>query len=290
VLRRIVIGYDGRPEAEDALALAIGLAQATGAELTIGHVFDEPTRWFGTTRIYSRERREELHSVFEPALAAVPDDVDVTTLALGAWPAARGLHDLAISVKADIVVIGSTHRGRVGRVLPGSAGEGFLMGAPCAVAVAPRGYRDARPARIASVGVGYDGSDEAAAALAAADRLARGFGADLRAIAVDGHHHPADPQAHPFRARLDDALESVGRSPDDDGRLVAGDPVDELCSAAGDVDLMVAGSRGYGPMRHVLLGSVSGPLIRACPCPLVVFPRSAAVPAAAAEEPTPAAG
>jgi hypothetical protein len=37
--------------------------------------------------------------------------------------------------------------------------------------------------------------------------------------------------------------------------------------------LLVLGSRGYGPVRRVLLGSVSGELVRGAACPVLVVPR-----------------
>ena len=40
---------------------------------------------------------------------------------------------------------------------------------------------------------------------------------------------------------------------------------------------MVVGSRGYGPLKAVLLGGVSGQLIRSAACPVIVVPRGAAV-------------
>jgi hypothetical protein len=33
------------------------------------------------------------------------------------------------------------------------------------------------------------------------------------------------------------------------------------------------GSRAYGPVRRVLLGSVAKQLVRSAPCPLIVTPR-----------------
>ena len=37
--------------------------------------------------------------------------------------------------------------------------------------------------------------------------------------------------------------------------------------------MLVIGSRGYGPVRRVLLGGVARKLIRRAACPLVVVPR-----------------
>jgi hypothetical protein len=41
---------------------------------------------------------------------------------------------------------------------------------------------------------------------------------------------------------------------------------------------MLAGSRGYGPLRSVLVGGVSGRLMRTVRCPVIVVPRGAQEP------------
>ena len=58
-------------------------------------------------------------------------------------------------------------------------------------------------------------------------------------------------------------------------RLLDGDAQYLLARESEDVDLLVVGSRGYGPLRAVLLGSVSSALVRSARSPLVVVPRSA---------------
>ena len=76
----------------------------------------------------------------------------------------RALHNAAASHDGDLIVVGSAHRGRVGRVLAGDVTAGTLHGAPCPVLVAPRGHSaSAREAR--TIGVGVDGSRESRAAL-----------------------------------------------------------------------------------------------------------------------------
>jgi len=53
-----------------------------------------------------------------------------------------------------------------------------------------------------------------------------------------------------------------------------GDPVQKLLDAAEmGVDLLVLGSRGFGPMLRLLIGSVSSRVIRGAPCPVLVVPR-----------------
>lgn len=60
-----------------------------------------------------------------------------------------------------------------------------------------------------------------------------------------------------------------------EGDLLGGPPAETLAEACEDgVDLLVAGSRGYGPLSRVLLGSVTTQLIGMAPCPVLVVPRS----------------
>ena len=44
----------------------------------------------------------------------------------------------------------------------------------------------------------------------------------------------------------------------------------ELALQGVDLDLLVVGSRGYGPLRRTLVGSVSDELVRTAPCPVLV--------------------
>jgi nucleotide-binding universal stress UspA family protein len=63
--------------------------------------------------------------------------------------------------------------------------------------------------------------------------------------------------------------------------FLVGDAVAELVRRTRDADLAIVGSRGYGPLRSVLLGSVSAQLVREAACPVMVVPRGAAAEAAA---------
>ncbi|MGZ8647601.1 MAG: universal stress protein [Solirubrobacteraceae bacterium] len=77
------------------------------------------------------------------------------------------------------------------------------------------------------------------------------------------------------KASLDAALASMAEVPAT-GEMLEGDTVDELAALDDrEIDLLVCGSRGYGPVRRVLLGGVSSRLIRRVACPVVVVPRCA---------------
>ena len=86
--------------------------------------------------------------------------------------------------------------------------------------------------------------------------------------------------------QLDELLAEL---PDDvpvDGVLATGDPAHVLADeATEDGGVLFGGSRGYGPLRRVLLGSVSRELVSAVPCAVIVHPRSAEAEAPAMARP-----
>jgi nucleotide-binding universal stress UspA family protein len=53
-----------------------------------------------------------------------------------------------------------------------------------------------------------------------------------------------------------------------------GDPAIALAGASRDLDLLIVGSRSYGPLGAVLLGAVTRRLARAAECPVMVVPRT----------------
>ena len=93
----------------------------------------------------------------------------------------RGLHELAEVTSADLLVVGSSRRSLLGRVLVGDDTRAALNGAPCAIAIAPRGYAGERGV-MGEIGVGYDGSPESEHGLALARILATEVGAKLSAF------------------------------------------------------------------------------------------------------------
>src|SRR5579875_508966 len=95
----------------------------------------------------------------------------------------EGLHSVADRVAADLLVVGSAHRGPVGRVMLGDDARRTLSGARCAVAIVPRGRV---PGELRTIAVGDDGSAESALALHAARGLAQRTGATIRLLAVVG--------------------------------------------------------------------------------------------------------
>lgn len=284
--RPIVVGYDGSPQAHDALALGAAIAAATGDPLVLAGAY-------GPQEVVRDEaldlRRAEVLEQLGHAADSLPSDAtfQVERRAVAGSSAAAALHELAEVEHPRALVLGSCHRGAVGRVLIGGVAERLLHGSPCPVAVAPRGLADRGPVELETLCVGFDGGAEGWTALQRAAQIAAGAGARVRvALALPPLvGTPAMPvfPAEIVEQRLKDAeialyqaVNSVSRRVEPEGRLLRGDPAQLLADeSAQGVDLLVVGSRGYGPLRRVLLGSVSTALMHSATCPVMVVPRTA---------------
>ncbi len=200
---------------------------------------------------------------------------------------AETLQALAERGEADLVVLGSTHRAHFGSVSPGSVAEHLLHGARCRLVIAPKGYAegDHSQDRLRVAAVGFDGMAESYAALDEAARLAAKFGGSLRVIGVATPVPPmgaaaaaqSGGEAGPdFQTQLNDAVAALPSELRALPVFERGDPVEKLLEAAEmGVDLLVLGSRGFGPVMRLLIGSVSSRVIRSAPCPVLVVPRPA---------------
>jgi nucleotide-binding universal stress UspA family protein len=132
----------------------------------------------GSPAHHARDR-DEARAVLEAAREEAGIDGDlwcVESSSVGA-----GLHELAEDEGADLLVVGSSRRGLLGRVMLGDDTRAALNGAPCAVAPAPAGYAQ-QPRAIERVGVGYNCSPESEHALGVGRKLARQFSASLAAF------------------------------------------------------------------------------------------------------------
>jgi nucleotide-binding universal stress UspA family protein len=271
--RKLVIGYDGTPEGEDALALARLLAPALSADLVAACVKAVPH-----PRPRGHGWRERLEEDSERTLAGATGE-DLGRRAVVSSSPARGLFELAEQENADLLVVGSSHHSGLGAVLAGSVGRALLQGGPCPVAVAPRGYHAEDVDRLRVIGVGFDGSAEAEGALDGAIELAQAAEATMRVIAALTPIEGAYDNASRYDALREKLAAAVDRCPPElraDARTRNGAATEVLRAEADmGVDLLVLGSRGYGPLMRTMLGSITAELMRSAPCPLLMFPHGA---------------
>jgi len=282
MFKTIVVGVDGREGGRDALSLAGRLALVAGGELVAVHAlpFDQYVVRADAPR-YNSFAEEEGRRMLEGELTEA--GVTAQMRILGDTSPARGLHRVAEEVHADVIVVGSTRHGPIGRVLAGDDAVATLHGSICPVAVAPRGLasREWKPVR--RIGVGFDSGPEALQALALAAALARDCGASLELRSVVLPAYPVDLSYDTdalerskaiVQKQLDETIAEL--AVDATGGVSAGNPADELTDLSTAVDLLVVGSRSWGPVRRTIVGSTTARLVREAHCPVLVLPRGAA--------------
>lgn len=200
-----------------------------------------------------------------------------TSFVLGPLSSPADAVDAAQVEGADLIVVGSARDAT--RVLHGS---------PVPVAVAPSGLAAGPEDRIRVIGVGFDGQAESRAALRTAEQLALEHDATMRVYAVvlpnpmttSRIERTPDEYRRLIAESLDGQLREEVQKLDSGVRpaasVIRGDPTETLIERTREgLDLLVLGSRGYGPLRRVLLGSVSTRVLERAECPVLVLPRQA---------------
>jgi nucleotide-binding universal stress UspA family protein len=226
----VLVGVDNREGGRDAIALSKQLLVGAG-ELTLAHVYaGDPHVYRGVSAQYEAdERRRHL----ELLTSAVEETgVRARLRWCEASSAGRGLHALCEEIGADLLIVGSSRRGVLGRMLLGDDAREALARAPCAVGIAPAGYR-LEPAVIRRIGVGDDGSAESRQALRVARDLAAERGSTLS------------------------VFEPLGK------------PAEELADYSAAIDLLVIGSHSSPPFQG-LREATPQRLARTARCPLLV--------------------
>ncbi|HEX5308994.1 MAG TPA: universal stress protein [Solirubrobacteraceae bacterium] len=281
MFEKIVVGYGGDEAGRDAVKLAGTLAAALGASVTVVYPYSP---LLSSVPADAAEQR-----VREEVQALLPDSQELADVAYhwssASWPI-HALHSMASYEDAGLIVIGAARRGVAAR-LHVSLMERLVHGAPCAVLVAPAGYADREAGTWRRVGVGFADSTESRMALRLGYELAGVFGGELGVFAaswistvirsyaglavpvstLEGETYAAT------RASVERAVAELDPGASVYAQTIKGNPCEVLVEQSEGLDLLVLGSRAYGPVRHALLGSVSAPVMREAHCPVLVVPR-----------------
>lgn len=278
--RRVLVGYDGSDAGRDAIALGTLLAEPDAEFLLVDVI--PPVGLFTThPRRLEDEEPPQSRGFFLEALRDLPGR-RVETRTYVANSAARVLTEIAEEESFDLIAIGPCYPGIVGRILLGSVGAGLMHGASAPVAAATRGFDQHHRHVIREIAVAWDGSPAAREAVLYAEVLARRESASLRLVTVDIREtslpgaigwEPSVPKA-PAEV-LQEGIASISPDLKVQGRLIDGGSIAaaiaEECRVG--VDLLVLGSRGYGALGRVLVGSVGTGLLHRARCPMLTVPR-----------------
>jgi nucleotide-binding universal stress UspA family protein len=276
----VLAAYDPQTLDRAPVRFAVAAAQFADASLVVASVRA------GMTPL-ACARDDLLGEELERLRAALSRDhgIDVRTRTVEAsTPAgvARGLQNVVDDEHASLVVVGTSKRGVMGQVAPGTTAQRVINGCACPVVVVPHGYN--APKQLTTVGVAFVPTPEGRRALHEAATIAQMSDADLRVLTVvrpgigaDASAGPTRQAAERNRAQLHATVAAaIGELPDGvrpESEFLVDDPADALMSVSPHLDLLVMGSRGYGPGLAVLLGGVSRRVTMKAGCPVLVVPR-----------------
>jgi nucleotide-binding universal stress UspA family protein len=298
---KVLLATDGSKVADLAARSAAELADKTGSELHVVHVFgiapwypaypgaagfdgaslEDPMLEEDLQRTSEQLARELLDAEVEK-LRSAGGTLAQAHLVEGGVPEA--VVGLAEEIGAGLVVVGSRGRGGIRRALMGSVSDSVVRHAHCPVLVVRDGEseRDFLPGRIL---LAVDGSEEASTAAQTAVALAERTDSELHVVHVGEVRPVSHPERRGYRARYEELQVEAQR--------LLEEQVDEITSAGGTVStahlrmgrpdeeivvlgeeigagLIVAGSRGLGGMRRALMGSASDSIVRHAHCPVLV--------------------
>jgi nucleotide-binding universal stress UspA family protein len=289
--RPILAAYDPNSKDPGPARFALAAGRFSGAPVVVLSVCSD-----AVIAAYPKPAEADLLPSAEPALEALDaqlgtKDVAVEYRTLHGSSAPSALHRAAELEDALLLVVGSTERGAAGRLFPGSTADRLMHGAPCPIAVIPHGWSDDGPPR--TIGVAYVDSEEGRNALRTAHGLARRAGATLRVVTVADAGAGAPLETETYRAgqrgtsledvqgeqrvRAEGAVRDAVAGLDGDVPVEVDafleDPAEVLLRVSEHLDLLICGSRGYGPLRAVLLGGVTRRVTSGARCPVIVVPR-----------------
>jgi len=280
---RLLLGYDGSPQADHAIAVAAALFP--DAEAIVAHAWHAP--W---------PSHEALSKILQEREGTTPDDLSAALREIGQADAdeivqaglerarAAGLRAEPLTREShqgiwfELAALGRELGARVIVTGAGGAGEKPLgRVADATVRLAEQPVLVVRPKAPvptpdAPLVIGYDGSEHAALAIEEAGRLLPG----RRAIVVHVGH--LDSAAQGARIASASGLEGEPRTEPADPRGVVrpeGAAWHRLASVAEQTGAaaIVVGQSGAGAVRRFLLGSVAGGLLRHADSAVLVAPR-----------------
>jgi nucleotide-binding universal stress UspA family protein len=298
---KVLLATDGSKEAELAARSAVELADKTGSELHVVHVFGI-TPWYPAyseapdlagveledpaleedLQRTSEQRARELLDAEVEKLRSVGGTLAQAHLVEGGVP--QEIVGLAEEIRAGLIVVASRGRGGIRRALMGSVSDSVVRHAHCPVLVVRDGEHegDYLPARIL---LAVDGSEEASAAARTAVELADRTDSELHLVHVGEVKPVPHPERRGYHARYEQLQEQARRLLEEQveeiesaggtvfrAHLRVGRPDEEIVLLGEEIGagLIVTGSRGLGGMRRALMGSASDSIVRHAHCPVLV--------------------
>ena len=289
----IIAGFSASRHGTAPLHLAAQLSRCTGARIVAAAVIERP--WPPRSDPVETEYLSYVETQAKRSLnqmaEQLPDDLDVWQIVHQSTSIPEGLTELATEMNADVVVVGSSSSGLLGRIALGSVTDRLVHTAVVPVAIAPRGY-PAHTGRTDRLTVAYGGQADAVGLVATSAELARRWSVRLRIASFtvrpvamfSGAIEPAaeDLVVKQWARRTHEGIAAQLERVRSDIDTVAAevvigagptwrDAVDAVEWSPGDI--LVLGSGAAGPAAQVFLGSAAARILRHAPVPTMIVPR-----------------
>lgn len=276
----VMVGVDGSGPSRHALRWAAAMARARGVRLRAVSAWQYPSSSAPLFSLTEHPEPDEMAELARAALVAVVEEelgaeADHVDPEVHKGPAGRVLIKQVRDGEVSMVVVGARGLGGFRGMLLGSVSQQCVEQLPCPVVVIRGGDAPGEPALPARLLVGADGSASAAEALRWTIDVARDIGAEVVVAHVPGPGATAAVlrQAQELVQEVwCEPLRSAGVR--HSSVVEAGDPraaLSHLAEREG-AGLIVVGTRGMGPLRSLLVGSVASHLVRHAGQPVVVVP------------------
>ena len=286
---RILVATDGSADASNAIEWLTHFPLPADAAVEV--VTAAPRRIFHNDAMAGAELQAHTQGLLEDARSRLAKRWPTVTADVLYGDPRETICNAAYRRGADLIVLGARGLGAISAFLVGSVSLGVARQAPCAVLVCK-----GTPRPIQTVTVAIDGSPDAAAAFRffSALPLPGELTARLLGVVQPLGWYPSSapdlisPALISALKQYEDGLREELQAPLDaaaralTGRVrsivkltPAGLPADVIVRNSGDADLVVVGARGLGPLRRVLLGSVSENVLAHAACPVLVVRKPA---------------
>ena len=228
----------------------------------------------------------------ERMVGRLPAQLDTWVVVHQSTSVPTGLTDLAAEIGAELVVVGSSSFGLLGRVALGSVTERLVHTAAVPVAIAPRGY-PLGPDPIRRLTAAYGGEADINGLIPAAAELATQWPVQLRIVSFTvrpvrmfaGSLESSSAEDLVIqqwsRRTFDDIAKQLNAVRDrisvPDVDVVDGtghdwrEAVEDVPWESGD--MLLLGSGAAGPTAQVFLGSAASKILRHAPVPVMIVPR-----------------
>ena len=289
----IIAGFSWSGQSSAPLNLAAQISRRTGDKIIATAIVERPwpPRGDPVEDEYLSYVTSQASRSLERVVSKLPADLDISVVVHQSTSIPTGLTDLAAKLEADLVVVGSSSSGLLGRVGLGSVTDRLVHTAAVPVAIAPRGYpMNTDP--VSRLTAAYGGHADAVGLISTCAELAKEWSVRLRIVSFTVRPVPIfagsiETSAEDLvieqwsRRTFDDILKQLNavraHIPVPDVDVVVGtgydwrEAVETVPWETGD--MLALGSGAAGQVAQVFLGSAASKILRHAPVPVMIVPR-----------------